>query len=375
MFSNWFKRQVNNIKTQFDTTIKIARKDQKPADSSEIMRVVNKFASIFMDAEITVQDENENIKEAPTQTINKLLSTDPLYKGKSSFLNQLCKVAILQGGAIIKKTIVSNEILSFDLLEPCHITATKDHRQNRLTIMNFREFFLRLYYNDYYTSNVVTLVNDEISFFVDHPNYNNELLMGSRLFEIQQKINNSYYANNMLSSLMNRCAILFLSRDNKNEFTTLNTTTETAKRTENFTDSYHVQNSAVVPVGDNMRAVNTNINAKATGVFDAFEDTINATCNLLGITRSIIEIQGSTFANQQGAIKDAIANGIQSFADKVSDFLTSVLVDYAMIEKGEKVVFDYTEVLAKNLADSSQDIQNIENQTTQTTTQTQTQEN
>lgn len=369
MFANWFKRSINYIKEQYNTTFNIAKKNQKPECSSEVMRVVNKFASIFMDADISIQDDNENIQQTKTDLLNDLLSSDPLYKGKSSFLNELCKIAINQGGAVIKKTIVNNRILGFDLLEPEHITPTLDHTVNRLNIMNFREFFKKLYYNDYYTSSIVTLVNDEISFFVDNPYHSSELLMRSRLYEIQDKINNSYYANNMLSSLLNRCAIMFISRDNKSEFTTLHTTTETTERSKNFNDSYHVKNSAVVPVGDNMRVLNTTISAKTTGVFDAFEDTINACCNLLGITRSIIEIQGSTFANQQGAIKDAIANGIQSFADKVADFLTGVLLEYKMIEPTEKVVFDYSNVLAKNLASNPDDVEEIE-QTTTTENQT-----
>lgn len=174
--------------------------------------------------------------------------------------------------------------------------------------------------------------------------------------------------------MLNRCALVFLSKENNSEFTTINTSTEVQNRNKDFTESYNVGNSAIVPIGENMRVLNTSINVRATGVFDAFSDTIEAACNLLGITKTIMEIDGSTFSNQQGAIKDAIQNGVQSFANKVADFLEEMLQDAGMISNTEKVVFDYTEVLRRNLAESPDEVQPTGTQETQTQTQTQTEQ-
>lgn len=360
MFWNWFKQKANQIKDQFSTSYNVEKCNKSPIESPEIMRVVNKFASIFMDAEVRIEDNYGRVHKAKTEQLNKLLSTDPLYKGKSALLFQLCKTAILEGGAIFKKTIITGQIKAIDLLHPCHITATKNYLTSRLNIMNFRELFSELQYSDYYTGKVIKLPLEEINILVDNvsPEYN--LCICSRLREIQDKINNSFYANTMLSSMMNRCSIVFLSRQNKSEFATINTTGETQERTRNFTEAYHIANSAVVPVGDNMQVLNTSINVKATGVFDTFEDTISAACSLLGITRTIIDIQGSTFSNQEGAMKDAIENGIQSFANKISDSITDMLKEHNMIDTNQKVVFDYTEVLARNLAKSGTELAQLE---------------
>lgn len=361
MFSKWFNKKVDQIKNfWYSTTLTFEKPEKQPCNSPEIMRVVNKFASIFMDADVFIQNTDDEINEAKTEAFNKLLATDPLYRGKSSLLKNLCKISLLWGGAILKKTIINNEVLTFDLLSPEHITETKNSQANRLTITNFRELFTTLKYSDFYTGSIIDLPLDEINFFVDNPSPQTRLNLISRLSEIQGKIDNSFYANNMLSSLMNRCSFMFLTRENKNEFSTLNTITETEDRTKNFNDAYGIDKSAVVPVGDNMRVLNTSINVRGTGVFDTFEDTINATCNLLGITRAIIEIQGTTFANQQGAIKDAIANGVQSFADKVAAYFTEILKEHDMLEANERVVFDYSTILARNLAATVEDVETID---------------
>lgn len=351
----WFGKQQPK-RNFFNTDLLISKEGKTPIESPEIMRVINKFASIFMDAEIWVEDESGTIHKHKTDALNKLLSTDPMNRGKASFLNQFCKISFTQGGAVIKKTIINNEIKALDLLNPLYINPQINTNVNRLQIMNFTEFFTRLDYNDFFTGNTIQLNMDEISIFVDNPSPDNAMNFKSRLYEIQDKINNSYYANNMLSSLLNRCAIVFLTRDNKEEFTTIVTTGEAKQRTKNFNDAYHINNAAIVPIGDNMRALNTTVNVKATGVFDSFGDTIAAACNMLGITKVIMDIEGATFSNQSGAIKDAIQNGIQSFADKTADFLTEMLKQNDMLTNKQHVVFDYTQVLQRNLATSPDEI-------------------
>lgn len=356
-FWKWFGDKAKQVKTFYSTTYKFKKLDKIPADSPEIMRVVNKFASIFMDADIQIQSANDVIQKTKTEELNKLLSTEPLYRGKNAFLSKFCKIAILQGGAVLQKTVVSGKIAAIDLIKPDSIQYTTDNTQSRLNISNFRELFSALKYNDFYTGRNVQLNIDDISFFVDNVSPFGHLFLLSRLAEIQGKINNSFYANNMLSSMLNRCALVFLTKENKTEFTTIDTSTEVQNRNKDFTEAYNVGNSAVVPMGENMRVLNTSINVKATGVFDSFEDTIASACNLLGITSSVMEITGTTYSNQQGAIKDAIQNGVQSFANKVADFLEEMLLEYNMITANEKVVFDYTEVLQRNLATTPDQVQ------------------
>ena len=285
MFSNWFSNFKQRVKGfTSNVNYNVVKSKHDPSQSPEIMREVSKFASIFMDAEVTVQDANENIQQEKTQELNRLLASDPLHAGKSSFLSTLCKVSLLQGGAILKKTIIDNRIATLDLLEPELITATADVQQNRLSISSYSELFKNYKYHDYYTGKVIDLTADDVEIYADninaythrHLNYcTNNLYLVSRLSDIQQKIDNSFYANNMLSSLLNRCSFMFLSRENKSEFTTLSTTEDTKERTKNFNEARHVENSAVVPVGDNMRVLNATISVKTTGVFDAFEDTIS----------------------------------------------------------------------------------------------------
>ena len=376
MFGNWFKSVKNTIQNVFyNTTYNLKKSKHDPAESPEIMRVVNKFASIFMDAEVSIQNDKEVINEAKTKQLNQLLASDPVHRGKSSFLSNLCKISLLQGGCILYNTEINNELKTFDLLEPKFITAKLAYSKNRLNILNFNELFNSFKYSDYYSGNLIDLVDKDVNIFVDNTNAytsktlsycNNSLFLVSRLSEIQQKVDNSYYANNMLSSLLNRCSFMFLSRENKNEFASVTPIYETKERTKDFNEAYHISNSAVVPVGDNMRVLNTTISVNNTGVFESFEDTISAACNILGITRTIIEIQDSTFSNQQGAIKDAIQNGIQSFANKVAEMLTEMLINYNVIDISEHVVFDYTEVLKRNLANSSQDIEQTETEQTET---------
>lgn len=360
MFWNWFKQKANQVKDFFSTTYNVGKCDRSPIESPEIMRVVHKFASIFMDAEVTIQDNYNKIHKHKTDLFNKLLGTDPLYKGKAAFLNKLCKITILEGGSILKKTNINGQIRALDLLQPCHITATNNNNKSRLQIDNFREFFSKIQYQDNYTGTVSTFEPEEINFIVDNSKPSGHLHLCSRLTEIQAKINNSYYANTMLSSMLNRCSIVFLTKDNKSEFGTLNTSGEVKERTKNFNDAYTIANSAVVPIGDNMRVLNTSINVRATGVFDSFVDTISAACSCLGITRTIIDIEGSTFSNQEGAMKDAIQNGVQSFANTVADAFTDMLKEQNMIDSNQRVVFDYTHVLARNLAGSGEEIQQIE---------------
>lgn len=106
MFSNWFSNFKQRVKGfTSNVNYNVVKSKHDPSQSPEIMRVVSKFASIFMDAEVTVQDANENIQQEKTQELNRLLASDPLHAGKSSFLSTLCKVSLLQGGAILKKQL------------------------------------------------------------------------------------------------------------------------------------------------------------------------------------------------------------------------------------------------------------------------------
>lgn len=353
---NWFGKK-KAFRRGLQTDYLVSKDNRNPHESSEVMRVVNKFASIFMDGEVRIEEENGTIHKHKTDALNRLLGSDPMNRGKSSFLHQFCKTAIIEGGVIIHKTIIDNQIRALDLLRPEYVIPTLNTTVSRLQVMNYREFFRALQYEDHYTGSVTPLDPENCSFFVDNPDPEGEFNFRSRLYEIQDKINNSYYANNMLSSLLNRAAIVFLSRENKEEYTTISTTGDAKERTKNFNNAYHINNSAIVPIGDNIRAVNTTVNVRATGVFDAFDDSIAATCSMLGITKTIIDIEGATFANQSGAMKDAIENGIQSFANKVADFLTEMLKENDMLTVRQHVVIDYSSVLQRNLATTPEQIE------------------
>lgn len=358
-YNFWSRRQ---------SAFHLGKYDSDVRKSDEVRAVVGKFSSLFIDGAlkvVSVNDEEQEFEDL-TARVSEVMSKDIRYSGQKKLLEKICEEALLSGGFLLRNIKVGGNIEKMTLLELCQVTAMTSGK-SIFDVDNYIELFRNIEYCDAYSGQNVRLSDmDELALFKDNikEQYSKSsvgtdgegLGLRSRFTKIESKISQSIGANKMMNALMKRCAFIFLSKRDTSEFSTISTSTDTQQKNKDFTEDYAASNSSVVVLDDNVDSVDVSIDVKKTGVFDCYEDVIGRCCNMLGVTRAVLDITGSTYANSQTAIIDAIQNGVQGFANILAEWLTGVFREGGIIGEDQKLYFDYSRTLAVNSAKTTSDV-------------------